>query len=65
MLPFIEHPRLRVAEGSTSQAVSYLSDLIHTGSQDGRGYFPLRGTARETEATLHSLSRVTWPCEVC
>lgn len=65
MLPFIEHPRLRVVEGSTGQAVSYLSDLIHTGSQDEWGYFFLHCTVRETEAKLHNVSRVTWLREVC
>lgn len=50
MSPFIEHHMLRDAEGSTKQALSYLSDFIHIGSQYGKGSFYLYYTDSKTEA---------------
>lgn len=40
---------LREAERSTNRALSYLSDLNHTGSQN-EDYFYLHYTSREIEA---------------
>lgn len=48
---------LRDAEGGTKQALSYLSDFIHIGSQYGRGSFYLHYTHSKTEAY------VKWPVQ--
>lgn len=46
----MEHLMLWDDEGSTKQALSYLSDLIHIESQYGRGNFYLHYTDSKTEA---------------